>query len=159
MTKSKVIILVAVCAFAVALWLGARHISPTLDLLDAVNLPRSTIFSVKGRDYWEDWLNYVAGHDIIAVEIPPEEWETPVGWTEESITLEELQKKCDVRLSMEAMKQLNIDTLPEEYDVWFFREDQQACECWVGMYSKSGVLIIYHGLELWVAGGYWDRYD
>lgn len=145
--------------FALVLWLGARPIPAVLELLDTANVPRSYAFAVKDREYWEDWLNYVAGHDIIAVEISPNEWQIPEGWTEERINLEELQKKCDVRLSVDAMRELNIDILPEEYDAWIFIEDQQASECWVGMYSESGVLIIYHGLELWVAGGYWDRYD
>lgn len=159
-TKKRTwIVWAALAAAALVLWLGIRPIPAVLELLDTVNVPRECVFSVRDRVRWEDWLNYVAGHDIIAVEISPEEWQIPEDWTEESVTLDELQRKCDVRLSVDAMRELNIGTLPEEYDAWFFREDQQASECWVGMYSDSGVLIVYHGLELWVAGGYWDRYD
>lgn len=155
----KWILGIMMAVLVVGACVGARIISPMLRLLDAVNVPRSFIFSVKDRAYWEDWLNYVAGYEIIAAEIPPEKWHIPDGWTEQAVTLEELQTICDIRINDSELYDLKTGELPEIWDSWFFREDEKLSECWIGLYSETGTLIIYRGLELWVAGGYWDRYE
>ncbi len=158
-TKSKVITLIVLAAVAITVFLGARHIPPTLELLDTAGLPRSYAFRVKGRLYWEDWLNYVAGYEIIAAEIPCEDWQTPDSWQTGTVTLTDIQKKCGIAVDEAAISRLRIDPLPDEYDQWFFCEDRDASECWIGMHSRSGTLIIYHGLELWVGGGYSYHYE
>ena len=157
--KSSWVIWAVLLVLAAVMWAGARHIPSTLRLLDAVNAPRSYIFSVKDRAYWEDWLNYVAGYEIIAAHIPSDEWATPDGWTEESITPEKLQTVCGIRLNDSELYNLRTGELPDTWDAWFFSEDEELSECWIGLYSKNGTLIVYRGLELWVAGGYWDRYE
>lgn len=151
-----VIILAVILAIPVAAWLGmhARTIVSQLRLLDEFQLPKSYIFDINHYAYWNDFLKYTDGYEILRIDVDAGKWKTPDIWNVSEVTLSEMVRPYGLGFSSALRDEMESGELSSAWQEWFASEKKPngnavGWEFFVGAYDGQETLFLYRGHHLY----------
>lgn len=143
----------AIGTVAAVIW-GRRVDSPEAAMLRRANISEDISLNVVDRVYWNDFLKYTSGYEVLAATVDPNEWVSPSGWICGSMTIDDICAAHQVEIQSSALQKLNCEGIPRIYDEWFFWEtdrDSDLIDDWeflAGLYC-DGFLLIYRGHHMY----------
>ena len=156
-----VIVIAIVAAFGIWRFVSRQNERRSADrMLAAVDLGGHSELHVSGSSSWIDLLKYKDGYEIMLFSPSPEheqDWTPPASWVRESLPVEELAERLQIRLDPEDVWQTGYSSMGGDHcDAWFFldRRDPELPfeerEYYLGYWDESRKMIyVYHGHHLW----------
>ena len=156
--RGLMIFLALVLAVVAAAWLGmnGRTILSQVRMLREFHLPVSSILDIEGYAYWNDFLKYTDGYEIIRIDVDDDKWKTPDGWNVGEITLFEIVRPYGLGFSSVLSDEMESGKIPVVCQEWFFSEKKtdnnyDRWEFFVGAYDGDQTLFLYRGHHLYGA--------
>lgn len=150
------IVLAVIMAISVVVWLGmnVRTFSSQFRLLNEFHLPKSYIFNIDQYAYWNDFLKYTDGYEIIQLDVDAGKWKTPDVWNVSEATLSEMVQPYGLGFSSALRDELESDELSDMWQEWFVSEKKPSAnsvgwEFFVGAYDGVETLFLYRGHHLY----------
>lgn len=151
-----VIALAVVLAIPVVAWLGmnVRTFSSQFRLLNEFHLPKSYIFNIDQYAYWNDFLKYTDGYEIMLLDVDAGKWKTPDIWNVSEVTLSEMVRPYGLGFSSALRNEMESGELSSVWQEWFVSEKKPngnavGWEFFVGAYDGAETLLLYRGHHLY----------
>lgn len=156
--RGLAIFLALVLAAVAAAWLGmnGRTIVSQVRLLREFHLPVSLILDVEDYVYWNDFLKYTDGYEMIRIDVGDGKWTTPDGWNVGKVTLYDIVQPSGLGFSAALSDEMESGEIPVICEEWFFSEKRpddnyDRWEFFVGGYDGDQTLFLYRGHHLYGA--------
>ena len=147
-----------VLAVVAAAWLGmnGKTVVSQVRLLGEFHLPVFMILDIEDYSYWNDFLKYTDGYEIMVIKVEAGEWETPDGWNVGESTRFEVLRPYDIGFSSALRNDMESGELPVVCQEWFAAEKKpddnyDQWEFFVGGYDGGQNLFLYRGHHLYGA--------
>ena len=153
----RIVVAVSVIlAILVVFWLGmnVRTFSSQLRLLNEFHLPVSCIFNIDQYAYWNDFLKYTDGYEIMRIDVDAGKWKTPDIWNVSEATLSEMVQPYGLGFSSALRDKSQSGMLTDVWQEWFVSEKKpdgnfDGWEFFVGAYDGEETLFLYRGHHLY----------
>lgn len=134
----------------VVLIVGLYPLGGILRLMERAGISPLTVRRVAGHDAWQDPLGYTDGYEWVILQVDPNRFSPPEGWSAAPVTLAELQPDGHPF----ARSFWEHEALPDGFSACFFSPidpglpfEEREWLCF--LYDGQGTLALYRGFLLY----------
>ena len=155
--KRRVIIaltVIFVIMVVIGLFVSIQPVISKARLLKEFHLPVTMAFDIEDYSYWNDFLKYTDGYEIIKIHVDAEKWEMPDVWNADEATLFEILRPYGLGFSAALRDELKNGEIPLACEAWFVSEKKpegnfDGWEFFVGAYDGKESIFLYRGHHLY----------
>lgn len=146
--------LIALLFAAMGLFLAARPAISKARLLQEFHLPVWMVFDVEDYSYWNDFLKYTDGYEILEIDVEAGRWKTPDIWNVGETTVFEILRPYGLGFSSALRDEIESGNIPLTCQEWFVSEKKpngnyDGWEFFIGSYDGNERLFLYRGHHLY----------